>query len=154
MVEFGPGAARFTKLIPMVIRLAHVCIETADLVATERFYELLGAKRQFEFRNFQDELIGMYLSFTEDTFIEVVKIASAKPAGGALVHFALEVEDVDVLVAKLTSAGVAMSEKELGVDHTWMATCHDPNGIFIELHQYTEKSLQKTGGMCRIDYTP
>lgn len=138
----------------MVIRLAHVCIETTDLEGTERFYELLGARRQFEFRNFQDELIGMYLSFSEDTFIEVVKIASVNASGGALVHFALEVEELDVLVARLTAAGVTMSEKELGVDHTWMATCRDPNGIFIELHQYTQRSLQKTGGMCRIDYTP
>ncbi len=137
----------------MVIRLAHVCIETTDLAATERFYQLLGATRQFEFRNFQDELIGMYLYFGEDTFIEIVLIGSTKPEGGALVHFALEVEDIDSLVETLTDAGVTMSKKELGVDHTWMATCHDPNGIFIELHQYTQHSLQKKGGMCRIDYT-
>jgi glyoxylase I family protein len=138
----------------VLIRLAHVCIETTDLAATERFYELLGAKRQFEFRNFQDELIGMYLYFGEDTFIEVVLIGASKPDGGALVHFALELDDIDTLVVKLNAAGVATSEKELGADHTWMATCHDPNGIFIEFHQYTHQSLQKTGGMCRLDYTP
>lgn len=32
----------------MIVGLAHVCIETADLEATENFYALLGAKRQFE----------------------------------------------------------------------------------------------------------
>jgi catechol 2,3-dioxygenase-like lactoylglutathione lyase family enzyme len=138
----------------MVIRLAHVCIESADLPASEAFYALLGARRQFEFRNFQDELIGMYLYFGEDSFIEIVKISESRPAGGAIVHFALEVEDVDATSRTLVAGGVKVSDSELGVDHTWMVTCHDPDGVFIELHQYTERSLQKTGGMCRIDYTP
>ena len=138
----------------MVIRLAHVCIESADLLASEAFYALLGARRQFEFRNFQDELIGMYLYFGEDSFIEIVKISESRPAVGAIVHFALEVENVDATSRTLVAGGVKVSDRELGVDHTWMVTCHDPNGVFIELHQYTERSLQKTGGMCRIDYTP
>lgn len=73
--------------------------------------------------------------------------------GGAIVHFAPEVEDVSVAAGVLAAGGVEVSDTALGVDHTWMVTCHDPNGIFIELHQYTRRSLQKTGGMCRIDYT-
>lgn len=138
----------------MVVRLAHVCIESTDLEASEAFYALLGARRQFEFRNFQDELIGMYLYFGEDTFIEIVKIKEPKPEEGTIVHFALEVEDVDAASRALVIGGVAVTDRKLGVDHTWMVTCHDPDGVFIELHQYTEQSLQKTGGMCRIDYTP
>lgn len=138
----------------MLVRLAHICIEAVDLPASEAFYVQLGARRQFEFRNFQDELIGMYLYFGQDSFIEIVKISEPRSGQGALVHFALEVEDVDFVVRDLRLAGVETSDKVLGVDHTWMATCHDPNGVFIELHQYTERSLQKTGGMCRIDYTP
>ena len=138
----------------MLIRLAHVCIESADLEASEAFYALLGARRQFEFRNFQDELIGMYLYFGENSFIEIVKIAAPSSGQGAIVHFALEVEDVMVIRRTLLAAGVTVSEKELGVDHTWMVTCSDPNGVFIEFHQYTQNSLQQTGGMCRIDYSP
>lgn len=138
----------------MLIRLAHVCIESTDLAASEAFYILLGARRQFEFRNLQDELIGMYLYFGEDSFIEIVKIRDPKPEG-TIVHFALEVEDVDEISATLRAQGISVSEKELGVDHTWMVTCHDPDGVFIEFHQYTDESLQKNpGGMCRIDYTP
>lgn len=137
-----------------VVRLAHVCIESVDLEASEAFYALLGARRQFEFRNVQDELVGMYLCFGESTFIEIVKINELKRDGGAIVHFALEVEDVSVAAGILAAGGVEVSDSALGVDHTWMVTCHDPSGIFIELHQYTRRSLQKTGGMCRIDYTP
>ena len=55
---------------------------------------------------------------------------------------------------KLQSAGITTTEKELGVDNTWMITCRDPNGVYIELHQYTEHSLQHRGGTCHIDYHP
>ena len=65
-----------------VVRLAHVCIESVDLEASEAFYALLGARRQFEIRNVQDELIGMYLCFGESTFIEIVKINELKRDGG------------------------------------------------------------------------
>ena len=137
-----------------VVRLAHVCIESVDLEASEAFYALLGARRQFEFRNVQDELVGMYLCFGESTFIEIVKINELKRDGGAIVHFALEVEDVSVAAGILAAGGVEVSDSALGVAPPSMVTCHDPSGIFIELHQYTRRSLQKTGGMCRIDYTP
>jgi catechol 2,3-dioxygenase-like lactoylglutathione lyase family enzyme len=136
----------------MLIRLAHVCIESTDLEASEAFYTLLGARRQFEFRNFQDELIGMYLYFGEDSFIEIVKTSKPAPEKGAIVHFALEVEDVDEVRQALVAASIVVSDKALGVDHTWMVTCRDPDGVFIEFHQYTQNSLQHTGGMCRIDY--
>jgi hypothetical protein len=40
-----------------MIKLAHVCIESADLEATERYYACLGLARQFEFRNPQGLLV-------------------------------------------------------------------------------------------------
>jgi len=39
-------------------------------------------------------------------------------------------------------------------DHNWMITCRDPNGIFIELQQYTDNSMQLVGGVCEVDYEP
>ena len=65
-----------------VVRLAHMCIESVDLEASEAFYALLGARRQFEFCNMQDELVGMYLSFGKSRFIEIVKLAELKRNGG------------------------------------------------------------------------
>jgi hypothetical protein len=35
-----------------------------------------------------------------------------------------------------------------------MVTCTDPNGIFIELQQYTPRSMQLVGGICEVDYQP
>ncbi len=136
-----------------LVRLAHVCIETTDLGASETFYQQLGARRRFEFRNKQDLLIGMYMDFGEDSYIELVLVAEPRPEG-AVNHFALQVADIDTAFKALAAAGIDVTRKELGVDHTWMITCRDPNGIFIELHQYTDHSLQRQGGTCCIDYTP
>lgn len=137
----------------MRAKLAHVCFESSDLEATEAFYGLLGLKRQFDFRNLQGELVGFYLAFDNTSFIEVIKTPQPKP-GGLIKHFAIEVDDVDAAFAKLTGAGVAVTPKVFSKDFLWMITCTDPNGIFIELQQYTEKSMQRVGGVCEVDYTP
>ncbi len=137
----------------MVVRLAHVCIETDDFGPTEEFYGWLGINRQFEFRNKQNELVGIYMNVGETTYIEVIKVLNPKSEGN-MRHFALQVEDVDQTKALLESKGVKVTEKELGIDHTLMVTAHDPNGNFIEFHQYTDKSMQQHGGVCEIDYQP
>ncbi len=137
----------------MIVRLAHVCIESDDLESTESFYSYLGIDRKFEFRNRQNELIGMYLDIGHDTYLEIIKV-SEPCKDGIVRHFAIEVEAVDAVRKTLLEKGVEVSEKKLGVDHTWMVTCHDPNGIFIEFHEYTKRSLQKAGGSCEIDYRP
>lgn len=133
--------------------LAHVCIETDDLDSTERFYAVLGLKRRFEFRNQKNELVGFYLAFENQTFIEVIK--NLDIAGqGRIKHFALETDSVDKVHAALQSQGYDASPKELAGDQNWMITCHDPNGIFIEIQQYTKSCMQLIGGTCKVDYEP
>ena len=133
--------------------LAHVCIESRDLAETEDFYRLLGLERRFEFRNRQDELVGYYLAFENGTFIEVIKNPSAG-GDGIVKHFAIEVDDVDAFYQELTAAGYEATKKTRAGDGNWMVTCHDPSGVFIELQQYTEVSLQRIGGVCAVDYQP
>jgi catechol 2,3-dioxygenase-like lactoylglutathione lyase family enzyme len=136
-----------------MIKLAHVCIESADLETTERFYACLGLRRQFEFRNLAGLLIGYYLRFDDETFLEVIRVEAVRPEG-ACRHFAIESGDVAALRTALLSAGFEASERRLGEDHTWMVTCRDPNGVFIELHEYTPRSMQQRGGTCVLDYVP
>ena len=71
--------------------LAHVCIESKDLEATEQFYRVLGLNRQFEFRNKQNELVGFYLAFGNGTYIEVIKNNNVR-GEGVVRHFAMEVD--------------------------------------------------------------
>lgn len=110
-------------------------------------------RRRFEFRNKNDELVGFYLAFDNETFIEVIKV-QRPAADGKVRHFAIEVDNVDDAYAALSAGGVAVTEKEYAGDRQWMITCHDPNGIFIELQQYTDESMQLVGGTCEVDYQP
>lgn len=136
-----------------MVKLAHVCIETDDIDVTEKFYNKLGLARRFEFRNNDDELIGFYMAFTNNTFLEIIKVKKPRPEGGVR-HFAIEVENIDQTHAELSAAGIDVTDKKLGVDKTWMVTTRDPNDIFIEFHQYSNESLQQHGGRCVIDYKP
>jgi catechol 2,3-dioxygenase-like lactoylglutathione lyase family enzyme len=136
-----------------MIKLAHVCIESADLGATERFYACLGLKRQFEFRNPQGMLVGFYLKFDDVTFLEVIAVQRVREEGGVR-HFAMETDDVDALCHALRAGGYEVSAPYQAGDHNRMATCRDPNGIFIELQQYGPASLQRHGGVCEVNYVP
>ena len=137
----------------MRTKLAHVCIESSDLRGTEAFYRILGLERRFEFRNLQGELVGFYLAFGDRTFIEVIKTSQPRQEG-IIRHFAIEVEDIDEVYSQLQKHDIRVTEKERAKDHLWMITCHDPNGIFIELQQYTAQSMQLVGGVCEVDYQP
>jgi catechol 2,3-dioxygenase-like lactoylglutathione lyase family enzyme len=137
----------------MLSKLAHVCIETADLEATENFYRVLGLERRFDFRNQHNDLVGFYLAFGNNTFIEVIKVRQARPEG-AVRHFAIEIDDADAWYQRLKDAGIDVTAKKYEGDDNWMITCRDPNGIFIELQQYTEKSMQRIGGDCKVNYVP
>lgn len=137
----------------MAIKLAHVCIETDNLEKTEHFYTLLGMQRRFDFKNLQGELVGFYLAFDNTSYIEVIKVAGAGQPGN-LAHFAIETDDIDALRGRLIKAGFSIEAKELGKDQSWMIKLRDPNGIFIECHQYTEASFQQCGGTCEVDYQP
>lgn len=133
-----------------VNRLAHVCIYAADLEATRSFYaDLLGMETAFTFEK-DGELFGFYLGCGQQTFIEVFQ---GEPGSeGNIRHLALDVEGMDELIQRLHSAGITVSEKTLGADHTWQAWTEDPNGIRIELHEYTPDSMQLRGGTCQVNW--
>ena len=137
----------------MRTKLAHVCIESNDLEGTEAFYRVLGLERRFEFRNLQGELVGFYLAFADQTFIEVIRTNKPGPEG-IIRHFAIEVDDIDEVYSRLQKHAISVTEKQQAKDHLWMITCRDPNGIFIELQQYTAQSMQLVGGVCEVDYQP
>ncbi|MEJ8566248.1 VOC family protein [Elongatibacter sediminis] len=134
--------------------LAHVCIETPDLEATEAFYAVLGLERRYDFRNQHDEVVGFYLAFPgSPTYVEVIHVRDPQPAG-VLRHFAIEVDDIEAIHRAMIRAGIATDEPVLEKDLTRMISCHDPNGIFIEIQQYTPESMQTRGGVCRVEYEP
>ncbi len=133
----------------MIKGFAHVCIGSADLDATERFYcGALGLKKHFNFIR-KGEVIGYYLRTAGGDFLEVFRQEAVQYADShSLRHFCLEVDDVDETIRRLRSYGYEATEKVLGADQSWQAWTTDPNGVKIEFHEYTDKSAQRTGGDC------
>jgi catechol 2,3-dioxygenase-like lactoylglutathione lyase family enzyme len=134
----------------MIRQLAHICILTADLSATARFYEEgLGLERGFEFVK-DGDLFGYYLKLGHGTFIEVFKGDPGDP--GNINHVAIQVDDIDTVIDRLRRHGCEVGEKKLGRDHSWQVWTADPNGVRIEFHEYTPESLQLNGGTCIVDW--
>jgi catechol 2,3-dioxygenase-like lactoylglutathione lyase family enzyme len=129
----------------MIKRIAHLCLVSNDLAATERFYvNALGLKKAFNFMH-NGVATGFYLSAGDDCFIEVF-LTDKLPDGNssAIKHLCLEVGSIDDISAKIKKAGYDITEKQLGSDNSWQAWVTDPNGVKIELHEYTAESSQKT----------
>jgi catechol 2,3-dioxygenase-like lactoylglutathione lyase family enzyme len=134
----------------MIKRLAHICIHTEDLKETERFYcDGLGMERHFGFDK-DGDLFGHYFKIGEGTFIEVFKGAPGEV--GNIHHLALEVDDIDATIEHIRKRGFEIGDKSLGADDSWQAWMEDPNGVKIELQQYTPNSCQFTRRTCLVNW--
>lgn len=131
----------------LVRQLAHVCIFARDLDATEAFWtEVLGMTVAFRFTR-EGKPYGFYLDAGGRTNIEVFeKSESAFTERNQINHVCLEVHSLDDAVAAIRARGAEVTDKKLGVDQTWQAWTADPNGVKIELFEYTGSSAQFVGG--------
>jgi lactoylglutathione lyase/glyoxylase I family protein len=133
----------------MIKGFAHVCLAAGDLAAAERFYcSGLGLKKAFDFIR-GGKAIGFYLELPNRSYIEIFQRdeidANAK---SPIIHFCLEVENLDPVSQRLTENGYEVTKKALGADQSWQMWTTDPSGVKIEFHQYTERSSQITHANC------
>ena len=87
----------------MIKQLAHICIHTTDLEETLRFYsEILNLEIAFDFQK-GGKPFGYYIKRGQNTFIEVFQ---GEPGDvGNINHVAIEVEDMDSVIARIRSHG-------------------------------------------------
>ena len=137
----------------MKLSIAHLCIYTKDLEATRRFYcEGLGMKKVFDF-TLNGSLYGFYMEMAAGNYIEVFHSNSFSDTNsGAMRHLCLETDNIKNARKRLTDAGIDTTEITKGCDNTYQFWFKDPNGIDIELHQYTDQSSQLTGQNCEVDW--
>lgn len=137
----------------MFKRLAHVCIGSTDLAATEKFYcELLGMKKGFEFLK-DGNLFGFYIQAGEMTFIEVFTQPDGANYDRPIIrHLCLEVEDIDLVIRTVRERGGEVTDKKRGCDQSWQCWMKDPSGVSIEIMQYTPESSQYTGNPCHVNW--
>jgi len=140
---------------PLIKQVAHTCIFAHDLEETEQFYrDVLGIPTSFDFVRAGDR-IGYYLDFGARTFVEVFRKADSSFAEtNQINHICLETEDIDVLIAHVRGHGLQITGKKLGADGTWQAWTRDPNGVKLEIFQYTDDSMQfkSHGGVCEVNW--
>lgn len=139
----------------MAIRaLAHLCLKTADLAATEAFYtKIFGFERQFRFTR-RGEVIGFYLRIADRAFLEVFSAASPPPSdpGHTLSHFCFETDDLGELRGKLVDAGFEPTPIVAAADETLQFWVTDPNGVALEVQEYTDQSAQFRSDDVEVDW--
>jgi lactoylglutathione lyase/glyoxylase I family protein len=130
----------------MFKRIAHVCLHAKDLNKSIEFYSKLGFTEKFRFtRNGAD--FGVYLEIAPGNFIEIFEDKNLGPVvNNGLAHFCLEAESIDSVMEKLNTANVPFTPAKLGCDGTRQIWLTDPDGTQFEVHQYTARSKQLTGG--------
>lgn len=130
-----------------VKQVAHVCIFAHDLAQTRAFYEdVLALDIQFNFLR-DGKVFGFYVNCGGRSHVEVFqKDDSAYADTNQITHFCLEVESIDAAIAHVQSRGVEVTSKKFACDDTYQAWIRDPNGVRIELFEYTGKSAQFVGG--------
>lgn len=128
----------------MIRGVAHVCFVVKDLGRTDEFYCCaLGLKVAFDFRNEQGRRIGIYIKVGPRSFLEFFEGSPGEtPSPCAFRHICLEVDDMQEAVCALRGRGIEVSDVSLGKDRSYQAWLKDPDGISIELHQYTPESWQ------------
>ena len=137
----------------IIKQLAHMCIFTDDLAATEAFYrDVLGIEVKFRFIR-DGKLHGFYLDVGNSTNIEVFeKAGTAFDESNAINHMCLEVHDMDAAIAHIRAQGAEITDKKFGIDDTYQSWTKDPNGVKIELFEYTPKSAQFLGGDRNVNW--
>jgi catechol 2,3-dioxygenase-like lactoylglutathione lyase family enzyme len=136
----------------MIQSIAHICIMTADLEATRKFYgDILKMPCKFRFMK-NGAVMGYYFQVSGANFIEVFETHDTQKNPGAIRHVCFEVQNIRSLQIHLRESGLEVLDPKMGPDHTWQLWCKDPNGIDVEFQEYTDKSLQKAGGDCIVDW--
>lgn len=134
----------------MIAKLAHVCVTTRDLDKSFYFYgEALGFKKKFEFIE-KGKRIGAYFEICRGNYIEIFENKNIEVINTGIQHVCLETDNMDEMIRRFASYGIACTNKILGKDGTYQIMLNDPDGNRIELQEYTKTSAQITGNdvMC------
>jgi lactoylglutathione lyase/glyoxylase I family protein len=145
VASLNDGSIKEDKMI-QVKQLAHVCIFADDIEETRAFYkQALGLDTAFNFLR-DEKIFGFYLNTGGRAHIEVFeKEAASFDEFNQINHLCLEVDNIDAAIAHLRDMNIEVTAKKLACDSTYQAWIKDPNGVKIELFEYTSDSAQFVG---------
>jgi len=135
-----------------MLSLAHICLSVKSLERSIEYYQKLGFKSKFTFTR-NGKLYGCFLEINDCNFLELFENPDmSAPVNTGIVHFCLESKNMDAFIEKLNSEGISHTDKKLGCDNTWQIWLTDPDGNALEIHEYTDRSMQKSGGEVEADW--
>jgi len=124
------------------LRLNHVGLYVKDFDESLRFYtQTLGLREAFTIRGPDGKPALAYLHVTRDTFLEIAPASEQRPVGVS--HVAIWPENLDQTLATLRSRGVAVDDPRTGSTGTRIANVTDPNGVRLELVDFTPDSAAR-----------
>ncbi len=131
----------------LVRQIAHICLFANDIDTTADWYQrVLGITKVFDFTR-DGRVFGYYLDAGANTYIEVFENTDSQSSENPKIgHICFEVIDIDEAIAHVRELGYQATDKARGCDDTLQSWITDPDGVKIELHQYTPASAQYIGG--------
>jgi catechol 2,3-dioxygenase-like lactoylglutathione lyase family enzyme len=124
------------------IRINHVGIWAKDWDETLNFYiKTLGFKEAFTFKDKDGNVTTSYIQMNKENFLEIARATPERPPG--VNHVGIWVDDIKATVAALRKRGVKVDDARAGNSKAPLTNITDPNGIRLELLEYTPESLQK-----------
>jgi catechol 2,3-dioxygenase-like lactoylglutathione lyase family enzyme len=101
----------------------------------------LGFKEAFTFKDKDGNVTTSYIQMNKENFLEIARATPERPAG--LNHVGIWVDDIKATVASLRRRGVKVDDPRAGNSKAPLTNVVDPNGVRLELLEYTPDSLQK-----------
>ena len=135
------------------LTLSVVGVGAKDLPASTKFYQnVVGFRVAFAFGPSDPQRVNAYYQTSRDTFVELQPAGANLPAG--LTHFHLLTRDLDATIARLRQAGLAPAAgnapgtmgQTVAVSpgaHVKNVNVFDPDGVRMELNEYSPESLPK-----------
>jgi lactoylglutathione lyase len=131
-----------------ILGIGHLALKVRDLDKSLEFWrDRVGFREMDRLRRDDGTTWLVYLRITDTQFLELFPGAATDQAPGeeanGVLHICLDIEDLDVEIARLEKAGVRIvSPIKGGIDNNRGAWIHDPDGNRIELMEMHPNSIQ------------
>ena len=128
----------------MITGISHACYLVSDLDRAVDFWcNKMGLKKAFDLNLRGGEVRGVFLLAGRRTFVEIFEGEPVPlPPNASHKHISYEVDDMEETVKTLRERGVEVTDPVRGGEGSFQAWVTDPEGIRIELQQFTDQSLQ------------
>jgi catechol 2,3-dioxygenase-like lactoylglutathione lyase family enzyme len=135
-----PGQAQPDRMPGL--RLNHVGVFAKNFDESYNFYtKTLGFREAFSLKDKDGKPTVTYIQINRDTFLELAAATGDRTPGVS--HVGILADDLNGTVAALRLRGVKVDDPRTGATKAPLTSVMDPNGIRLELLDFTPESMQR-----------